>query len=135
MLLVDGTGVDVVTASLTNTNTICPPLASATLARTASFNVGSIKTRQLLVTPDGTKAFVIADVGAVLVYNIVANTTSSIGLANGAVPTTAGLTLDSAQLWVGGSDNAVHLIDLKTGTDTKQVSVSFSPDLVAVRPH
>ena len=135
MLLVDNAGVDVVSASLTNTNSICPPLASASLANSASFNVGPIKPRQLLVTPDGTKAFVIADVGAVLVYNIAAKTTSTITLATGAVPTTAGLTLDSAQLWVGGSDNAVHLIDLKTGTDTKQVSVSFSPDLVAVRPH
>jgi hypothetical protein len=135
MLLVDNTGVDVVTTSVTNTNSICPPLASANLARTAGFSAGTIKPRQLMITPDGTKAFVIADVGAVLAYDIAGNTTSSLALANGAVPTTAGLTLDSTQLWVGGSDNAVHLIDLKTRTDTKQVSVPFSPDLVAVRPH
>lgn len=135
MLLVDNTGVDVVGTSLSSTNTICPPLASASLARTASFNVGNFTPRQLLVTPDGKKAFVISSSANVLAYDIAGNTTSNIALAGHAVPTTAGLTLDSAQLWVGGSDNAVHLIDLKSGADVKQVSVGFSPDLVAVRAH
>jgi hypothetical protein len=135
MLLVDNTGVDIVTASLTSTNTICPPVASASLLRSASFNAGTFKPRQLLVTPDGNKAFVISDLGVILVYNVANNTTSTIALSGGAKPTTGGLTLDSAQLWVGGSDSAVHLIDIATGAETKKISVSISPEFVAVRPH
>jgi trimeric autotransporter adhesin len=134
MLLVGSSTVDIVKASLTSTNTPCPPLATASLTQTASLG-GAFKTRQLLVTPDGTKAFIISDAAAVLAYNIANNSTSVIPLSKGVVPTTAGLTLDSTQLWVGGSDNAVHLVDIKSGADIKAVSVGFSPDLVAVRPH
>jgi hypothetical protein len=134
MLLVGSSTVDIVKASLTSTNTPCPPLATASLTQTASLG-GAFKTRQLLVTADGTKAFMISDAAAVLAYNIANNSTSVIPLSKGVVPTTAGLTLDSTQLWVGGSDNAVHLVDIKSGADIKAVSVGFSPDLVAVRPH
>jgi hypothetical protein len=47
---------------------------------------------------------------------------------------TGGTTLDSTKLYVGGSDNAVHRIDVASGTDAQQITVSFTPDLVAVRP-
>jgi len=135
VVLVDNTSIDVVSATVSNNNAVCPPAATASLVKTTNFNIGSFKPRQLLVTPDGTQAFVISDSASVLAYNFASNTTKAIPLAGGAKPTTAGLTLDSAQLWVGGSDNALHLIDLKQLQDIKQVSVSFTPDLVGVRPH
>ena len=135
MLLVDNTSVDVVSVSLTSTNAICPPNASATLTRTATINAGGFQPRQLLITPNGAQAFIVSDSPQVFAYNLATNAASAITLANGAAPTTADLTLDSAQLWVGGSDKAVHLVDLKTGADVKQISVSFSPDLVGVRAH
>ena len=132
MLMVGNTTIDIVKTSLASTNTPCPPLASATLTQTTA--VSPFKPRQLLLTPDGSRAFVISDSAAILAYNIGTNAVTNIALSNG-VPTMGGLTLDSSQLWVGGSDNAVHLIDLKTGADVKAVSVGFSPDLVAVRAH
>jgi len=55
-------------------------------------------------------------------------------LTGGANGLSAGLTADGNNLYVGGSDNNVHRIDTTTNTDAAQISVSFTPDLVAVRP-
>jgi hypothetical protein len=37
-------------------------------------------------------------------------------------------------LYVGGSDNAVHIIDTSTGTDSGQVPLTLAPNILAVRP-
>ena len=52
------------------------------------------------------------------------------------------MTLDSAQLWVGGSDGWVHRIDVGSLSDAQQIdpglkdsnSNSVVPDLVTVLP-
>jgi hypothetical protein len=100
---------------------------------------------QLIVTPDSTKAFVTsrARTGSLVAYDVGANaaagTPGTITLAGAmaatAGTTTGGTTLDSKTLYVGATDNAVHVIDISAGTDAAQVPVPFTPDFVAVRPH
>jgi len=131
MLAADSPGLDVITATTDRAG--CPPSLSDT-ASFHDFGQGAFAAKQLLVLPSGTKAYVFSDLAKLLVYDVTGGTVSTIPLAGGATPLSGGSTLDSATLYVGGSDNAVHRIDVASGTDAQQINLSFTPDLVAVRP-
>ena len=125
-------GINVVGVSTTNVS--CPPPLVDTAPTAVDFGLGTFTAQQLLVSPDSSKAFLVTNLAPVLAYDLAANTPSAIALANGAQPLNAGVTLDSALLYVGGSDSAVHVINAATGSDIAQVPVSLTPNLLAVRP-
>jgi hypothetical protein len=112
--------------------TSCPPSLSNALV-SANFGVGAFTPRQIIVTPDGSKAYITSDQTALLGYNVASNTTFTVAV--GADTFTGGALLDSTKVYVGGSDSAVHVIDVASGTQSASISLSFVPDLVAVRPH
>jgi hypothetical protein len=58
----------------------------------------------------------------------------SIGLSGSANGLSGAATPDGTKVYVGGSDNKVHYFDTSTNTESGTVSVTFTPDLVAVRP-
>lgn len=138
MLGTNSPNIAVMTPTLT---AACPPGITET-RNTVGFG-SAFTANQIIVTPDSKHAYVPAgDVaGKLLSYDVVANTTGSVTLTSGtAVTTTGGATLDGASVYVGVSDTggtvgSVHRIDVNAGTDATQISVSFIPDLVAVRPH
>lgn len=124
-----------------NANGACPPTINnsfnpATDSHTFP-GVAAFVPRKLIVTPNSQKALILSDQG-VLVYNIGTGTPSVLTLNGGALPLSGGVTLDSATLFVGASDNKVHRIDLTanggTGADTVQIPVTFTPDLLVVKP-
>lgn len=131
VLAVDSPALDVISVSVTGSG--CLPAHSDSLRR-VSLGVGSFTPRQLIISPDSLHAFILSDLPQVLVYNVSDGTVASIPLANGASPLAGGITLNGAQLWVGGSDNNVHQLDVASLTDIAQVAVPFTPDLVAVQP-
>jgi Bacterial Ig-like domain (group 2) len=131
VLAVDSPAIDVI--KITTNRVGCPPPLSDTLT-SVDFGVGAFTARQLIVLSDGSKAFVTSDLGQLLGLTTATATPFAIPLANGATAFTGGATLDGAKLYVGGSDNNVHRIDVAGGTDAQQISVPFTPDLVAVRP-
>jgi WD40 repeat protein len=113
---------------------------------------GNFTVRQLIVSPDGAHAYILAnELADILVYNIGDQTSSAIGLASNASALQASLTPDGNFLYVGGSDGTLHVVDTQIGVDTQQISfpvnsstltgglcsaVTFTcnPDLVAVKP-
>jgi hypothetical protein len=114
-----------------------PPVHPSSI--TASLNVGSFNATQLIVTPDGTKAILLGSQNSVLVYNISANTSSTISLSGPAAASatftpTGGVTLDSAYLYVGANDNKVHRVNFSTGVDDTQISPGITPDFVVMLP-
>jgi hypothetical protein len=120
--------------------TSCPPTLTSNTLTTANFGVGAFTPRQIIVTSDGSKAYVTSNQASLLVFNVGAATTDVIPLAGGGTQSfTGGATLDGKNLYVGvGGVNAVHRIDTTVApatADVQQISVSFVPDLVAVRPH
>lgn len=132
VLAVDSPGIDVLTrTSLTQAG--CPPALSATLS-SVDFGQGAFTPNQMIVTSDGAKAYIVSNLPNVLVYNVNTGATSVIPLANGASGLSISATLDGTQIYVGGSDNNVHRIDPVSGADVQQIAVSFTPNLVAVRP-
>jgi hypothetical protein len=131
MVAADSPGLDVITATTDRSG--CPPSLSHTVSF-QDFGQGAFVAKQLLVLPSGTKAYLLSDLARLLVYDVTGKTVSTIPLAGGATPLSGGSTLDSATLYVGGSDNNMHRIDVASGTDAQQINLSFTPDLVAVRP-
>jgi hypothetical protein len=131
VLAVDSPGIDVLkpTTNLAG----CPPPLSDALA-TVDLGAGAFTARQLIVLPDGSKAFVTSNLGKLLGLKTSDLSLFPVTLAAGATAFTGGSTLDSKMVYVGGSDNAVHRIDAAAGSDAQQISVSFTPDLVAVKP-
>jgi hypothetical protein len=128
----------------------CTPAVSNSAS---SFNLGqgNFVAKQLIVSQDGSTAYVIAsNLGSILVFNIAGQTTSAISLAGNAAPLTAALTPDGTMLYVGASDGTLHVVDIVAGGDIQQISfspaslcqnsvgqpasVTCYPDLVAVKP-
>ncbi len=128
----DSHGIDLI--SLSTTNVGCPPPLVDSTPASVDFGLGAFTAQQLFVLPNSSKAYVVTNLAQLLAYDLVANTASTVSLANAAQPLNAGFTLDSATLYVGGSDNAVHVINTSTGTDASQVPLTLAPNLLAVRP-
>ncbi len=131
VLAVDSPGIDVITA--TSTLAGCPPPLADTRT-SVDFGQGAFTPQQLIILPNGSRAFVTSNLPKLLVYNTAGGTTSTIALANSATAFTGGSTLDGNTLYVGASDNTVHRIDVNAGADAQQISVTFTPDLVAIKP-
>ncbi len=132
ILAVDSPNLDVMTrTSLAQPG--CPPPLSATVS-TVNLGQGAFTLKSFVLTTSGAKAYIVSNLTNVIVYDVASATPSTIALANGASGLSASATQDGTKLYVGGSDKNVHRIDTATATDAQQISVSFTPDLVAVRP-
>ncbi|HSA93268.1 MAG TPA: hypothetical protein VLE48_09680 [Terriglobales bacterium] len=140
VLAVDSPGIDDVTVVPTFSGPC--PYSLSSVVTSSDFGQGGFSARQLIILPDGSRAYVTSDLTSLLVYDVAGQTVTTIPLANGATAFNGGSTLTSSQVYVGGSDDAVHRIDVATGIDAQQIpvtngqspAVAFTPDLVGVRP-
>jgi DNA-binding beta-propeller fold protein YncE len=130
----------------------CFPTATSGAATSFNLGQGSFVPIQLIVSQDGSSAFVIvSDRPAVLVFNIFNQTSSAIPIFGDAIPVHASLTPDGSRLYVAATDGQVHVLDTQNGSDILQLSfptdattltsglcsgVTFTctPDLIAVKP-
>ncbi len=135
MLAVDSPGIDIITPTTNNAG--CPPAIADSVA-SKDFAQGPFTPNQLILPSSGAKAFVTSNLPMLLVFTVNGAAVSTIPLANGANAFTGGVLGDGSMLYLGGSDNAVHRIDPNAnggaGADVQQISVSFTPNLVAVVP-
>jgi hypothetical protein len=82
---------------------------------------------KMIVTPDSSRAYIFAkDRGSVFVYNFGVNTVSAIALNNSPAPVSATLSSDGSQLYVGGSDGAVHALSTISSVDLQEIT--FPPN-------
>ncbi len=126
-----------------------PPLSDEPVS---SFNLGqgNFVATQLIISQNGSTAYVIAsNVSSVLVFNIAGQTSSTIPLSGNAMPLNAALTPDGTLLYVGANDGTVHVVSTLAGGDIQQISfpeglcknsaglpfgIPCNPDLIAVKP-
>ncbi|HVZ17777.1 MAG TPA: hypothetical protein VG897_11705, partial [Terriglobales bacterium] len=121
------------TITATTDGSACPPALSDSLS-SVDLGQGAVSPTQMFSNPAGTKVYMISSANNVVVFDASANTGATISLSGSAKATTAGLTMDGANLWVGGgSDQKVHRIDTSSNSDAQQISVGISADLVAVK--
>jgi hypothetical protein len=134
--------VDVTTNSAAN-NGLCPPVI--TNSPTSHGFGTSFTAEQLIVTPDSKLAIILTSDHGVLVYDLGSKQTSVVALSGGAQPISGGVTPDGASLYVGATNNTVHLVDLTktppvdaqsitTSSLCPSVATGCTPDLVVVRP-
>ncbi len=136
---VDTTGIDIIatTSSLAPLTSLCPPQVS--LAQTPSnatflpthigLNVGSFNPINFFLSPDSTKAYIVAsDISGILVYNFDTGSTSTIPLVNNATPLSAGMTVDGSLIYVAGSDGQLHEVNTALSLDRMEVTFTSLPD-------
>jgi hypothetical protein len=150
VLAVDSPGVDLFRVARAPAG--CSPTASSGVATSFNLGQGSFVPIQLIVSQDGSRAYVmVSDRGAVLVFNIGSQTSSAIPMFGDAIPIQASLTPDGTRLYIAASDGQVHILDTQSGADIQQISfptdattllsgfcsgVTFTcnPNLIAVKP-
>jgi len=150
ILAVDSPGVDLFRLSRAPEG--CSPTASSGTATSFNLGQGGFVPTQLIVSQDGSSAFVIvSDRAAVLVFNIFNQTSSAIPMFGDAIPVRASLTPDGTRLYIAATDGQVHILDTQNGSDIQQLSfptdvttllsglcsgVTFTcnPDLIAIKP-
>src|SRR5437899_1284072 len=133
MLVLAPPNADIVTATVSGSPVLgspaCPdPRGFVTISNSVTssvaFGQGNFTAKQLIVSPDGRRAYLLAnELGSVLVYNIFDQTPSAFGLLNNATPLALGLSPDGSNLYVGASDGEIHVIDTQTNTDLSQISL------------
>jgi hypothetical protein len=143
VLAVDPPSIDVI--NVTTTPTGCTPTVSNAV-NSVNLGQGNFVPTQLIVSTDGSRAYVLAsNLASILVFNVGNQTSSSIALAANATPIRGASTTDGTLLYVTASDGLVHVIDTVAGNDIQQISfpqnfcgggVTFTckPDLIAVKP-
>jgi len=162
LLAVDSPGIDLFGA---NTSVPVPATGSCPLDLTNStlnitngssafFNLGqgSFVPTQLVVSQDGTRAYILAsNLGSVMVFNVINQTSSAIPLSGDAIPIQASLTAEGTRLYIAAGDGQVHVLDTQNSSDIQQISFpadatnlqgglcvgttfTCNPDLIAVKP-
>jgi hypothetical protein len=145
LLAVVPSGIDVIGTQITAGG--CPPMVTTSAPQFVNLGQGQFTPAKFLVSSDGTKAYILAsNLGAVLVYDIAAGTSSAIPLTGNVTAVNGDITLDGSLLYVAASDGTVHAVSTVSGGDVQTISfptnftfcnnVSFAckPDLVAVQP-
>jgi trimeric autotransporter adhesin len=138
-VVADSPAIDVVTTGAIPAG--CPPTPQSTV-NTYNLGLGNFTANQMFVSPDSSRAFILSDLPGVIGLNLSTLAPFSISLANGAVPLSGGIMIDSSFVYVGGSDSNVHAINVSSGADSAQVAPGLkdpggnavTPDLVLVLP-
>jgi hypothetical protein len=130
---------------VTPAGTILGDLTTTTATPVPFYNLGlgDIQPTQLVVSADGSMAFVLANdssgnpLSAILEFSINGLTTSGMALAGNAIPLQAALTPDGRYLIVGAREQSssssipgtpsVHVVDLVLGGDIQQLT--FQPNI------
>jgi len=139
-VVADSPSIDLVTTGSIGPS--CPPAPQSTV-NSYNLNGGSFNTRQFLFATDSSKVWMISDLTSVIGFNLSTLSPTTIPLANGAQAYNGGITVDGSTIYVGATDNTVHVLNTSSGADTAQVAVGLkdansnvvAPNLVVVLPH
>ena len=128
VLALDPPNIDVITVTTPPPGPMgCFPTVTNTVK---SFNLGqgNFLPTQMLIAPDGTKAYVItANLPSILVFDVMNQISSSIPLNGSTTAQRAALTLDGNLLYVAASDRMVHVLSTQSGGDVAEIAFPTTP--------
>jgi hypothetical protein len=116
---------------------------SNTVSSAVNLGQGTFTPTAFTLASDGSVAYILGQTGAanspsrlpfVIAYNVGTQSTTVISLLNNAVPLSEALSPEGAFLFVGGSDNQVHVIDTQTMLDSEQVPLTFPQSSLCIGP-
>lgn len=111
-----------------------------TLGPAVNLGIGSFVTKQFFLSPDSSKAYILAQTGSgayfpfIIVFDVATGTSSQFSLAGSAIPLSAGISPGGDLLLVGANDNSVHVVDTQSGLDLQQVALSFPNASLCIGP-
>jgi len=119
----------------------CPPAPQNSMTA-YNLGFGTFTPQQIFVSPDSSRAWIIQNSNAVIGLNLSSLAPFSIQLANGATALNGGIMIDGSMVYVGGSDNNVHALNVSSGSDSAQIAPGLkdpsgnavAPNLVLVLP-
>jgi hypothetical protein len=105
----------------------------------SNLGVGSFTATQFFISPDGSAAYILGKTSAgflpfVMSFNLGSGVTTDISLAGNALPLSAAVDRTGTFLFVGASDNSVHVVNTGTGLDTQQVPLTFPSESLCIGP-
>jgi len=139
-LVLDATGIDIVTANisaqpLTATQPLCQSLTFVSgdpvrPAQRIELGQGTIHPINLFASADGTLLYVVAsDRNSILVYDFSTRGISGIQLLNNATPVSADMTADASTILIAGSDGMLHEVSTAAGgADLVQLQFANLPN-------
>lgn len=139
VLLLDATGFDVITATISApaTGTLCPeglsfisndPLRAA---QRIELGQGTLQPVNFFTSSDGTQIYIAdSSTSTIMIYNfLVGSVIGGIELANNATPVTAQMSFDAGTIVVSGSDGMLHEVTTSLGgSDFTQLSFPNLPN-------
>lgn len=139
-IVADSPSIDVVTTGAIPQGCPTTPPNSVT---SYNLGIGTFNARQLFLSSDSLRAWLISDLTSVVGFNLPSLTPNVVPLKNGVTAFNGGVTLDGAFVFVGTTDNTVHRINVASAVDDVQVAVGLkdtnsnpvAPNLVVVLPH
>jgi hypothetical protein len=119
----------------------CPVTTKSTITP-YDLGAGSFTARQMFVSPDSTRAWIVSNLPQILTFSLPSLTPNNIPLTGGATAYNGGITMDSANAYFGASDGTVHRILVNELSDVSQIAVNLKdsngnvtpPNLVVVVP-
>lgn len=126
--------------NVSGTFTGCTPTVNNTSVGTFDLGQGNFTPSQLIVSPDGTAAYVLGKTSPttpfpfIIQFNIQNQTSSLLTLGNGAVPLSASLTPTGDLLFVGANDGTVHVLDTASGLDGQPITFPFPTNELCFGP-
>lgn len=119
-----------------------------------AFNLGqgAFVAKQLLLAPDGSKAYIVAaNLPSILIFDVNNQISSAIPLNGTTLPLRAALTLDGNLLYVAADDGMIHVLSTLSGGDIQEIAfpstpttpdylcpntppVACKPNLIAIQP-
>ncbi len=148
LLALDPPNVTLVDASTVPTG--CSPTLTTGLGQSLNLGEGNFTPTQLILGPDGNKAYIVAsNATSIFVFDILGLSSTALPLAGNATPLQAALSPDGNLLYVAASDGLVHVINTVLGGDVQQIgfptnlclnsagnpySSTCKPNLLAVQP-
>lgn len=139
-----------VNTNVTPPFTSCAPPMNLALTSSTNLGLGNFTPSQMIISPDGTKAYIVSSsFSSIVVFDIVGQTTSAIQLSGNTNPVQAALSPDGEVLAVAAADGTVHMINTLAGGDIAQVtfpqnlclnsagqpySTTCKPNLIVAKP-
>jgi len=95
-----------------------------------AFNLGqgAFVAKQLLLAPDGSKAYIVAaNLPSILIFDVNNQISSAIPLNGTTLPLRAALTLDGNLLYVAADDGMIHVLSTLSGGDIQEIAFPSTP--------
>jgi hypothetical protein len=101
----------------------CNPALSIALQTSTNLGQGIFTPSQMILSPDGTKAYIVSQsLNHIVVFDIIGQTTAALALAGNVTPIQAALAPDGIELFVAASDGTVHVVNTVAGGDVTQIT-------------